>query len=98
MQRAETDRLRADTISQENQLALYTAQIQRERERAQAELDREEARIEREAIRDQTATALQNRTNQTQFDLIELIQRLQTASATIALNTLNVASAPNHAI
>ena len=48
MQRAETDRLRADTISQENQLALYTAQIQRERERAQAELDREEARIERE--------------------------------------------------
>ena len=94
LQRAETDRLRADTISQENQLALYTAQIQRERERAQAELDREEARIEREAIRDQTATALQNRTNQTQFDLIELIQRLQTASATIALNTLNVASAP----
>ena len=94
LQRAETDRLRVDTISQENQLALYTAQIQRERERAQAELDREEARIEREAIRDQTATALQNRTNQTQFDLIELLQRLQTASATIALNTLNVASAP----
>ena len=63
LQRAETDRLRADTISQENELALYTAQIQRERERAQAELDREEARIECEQIRDQTATALKSTWN-----------------------------------
>jgi hypothetical protein len=73
---------------------IHASDIERERARDEAQKQRDIDLKEQQRLNNEALLERERTTNQRQYELIDLIQNLQTATARVALDTLTIAQTP----